>query len=168
MERLCSLLLPVSSPCIMLDSEMYLQVPCRHPASSIEAQATSGVPAGCPIGRWPPLGACGTWRISVSANASAFPPGVLMQVPRQGLDVCALGEWHQPCPSPQLRDLYTLSCLVPSHLVPPQVLPQTSAESHLSRLERSPPARRSLYPCRPDRWAGVPLVCTAGVAAESP
>lgn len=32
MERLCSLLLAISSPWIMLDSEVYLQVPCRHPA----------------------------------------------------------------------------------------------------------------------------------------
>lgn len=91
-----------------------------------------------------------------------------MQVSRQGLDAYALGEWQQPCPLPHLGDPYILFCLVPSHLVPPQVLPQTSALSHLSHLERSPPAQRSLHPCRPGGCTGVPLVCTAAVAAESP
>lgn len=61
------------------------------------------------------------------------------------------------CPSPQLGDLYTLSWLVPRNLVPPQVLPQTSAESHLSHLEKSPPARRSPHRCRSGLY--VPLIC---------
>lgn len=61
MERLCSLLLAVSSSWITLDSGVCLQVLRRHLASSIETQATSGVPAGCPKGWWwPPLGAFGS------------------------------------------------------------------------------------------------------------
>lgn len=42
------------------DSQMYLQVPCRHPVSSTKAQATSGIPAGRSTGGCPPLGACGS------------------------------------------------------------------------------------------------------------
>lgn len=82
---------------------MYLQVPCRHPASSTEGQATSGVPAGCPTGGWSPLGG-----VSVCQQMpQPSPPGVLMQVSRQGLDIYALGngtshvrqEIFIPCPA---------------------------------------------------------------------
>lgn len=75
MERLCSLLLAISSPWIMLDSEVYQQVPCGHPASVIEAQATSGVPAGCPTSRWPPLGACGSGVSVCQQMSRPSPPG---------------------------------------------------------------------------------------------
>jgi len=80
MERLCRLLLAMSSPWITLDSEVHLQVPCRHPAPSAEAQATCGIPAGCPIDGWPPLGACGSGVSVCQQMPQPSPLGVLMQV----------------------------------------------------------------------------------------
>lgn len=53
-------------------SREYLQVPYRHPVSSPEAQATSGMPAGCSTGGWRPLGA---WGSAGSAKPQPSPTG---------------------------------------------------------------------------------------------
>lgn len=48
---------------------------------------------------------------------------VLVQVSRQGIDLCALGELCQSRHFLEPRDLHALACLVASHLLPLLVYP---------------------------------------------